>query len=405
MSILGIIAEYNPLHSGHVHHLEAAKALTGCKYTVTVMSGNFVQRGEPALTDKYNRTKFALLAGADLVLELPVYSATASAEYFAEGAVKILDATGMVNKLCFGSESGSIEHLEYIATLLSKEENEFKSVLKQYLRQGFSFPQARENALEALYGQSFKDLQTSNNILAVEYIKALKRINSNIKPYTIKRIHSTYNGTELDKPFASATAIRQSILNTEYEPIRQLVPDYVYRVLTDHSKKPGFSNVDNLSMILHYLLRSKTPEELQKILGMQEGLEQRILRMAAETFPITSIIHRIKTKRYTFTKLQRLILHILLNITKDDFNLYQKTFPQYIRVLGFREESRILLKYLHYNAKVPVITNLKNANRVLCRQGMQVLEKEIQTTDIYNISLDRPYRPNSWEYTMPLVKV
>ncbi len=405
MSILGIIAEYNPLHSGHVHHLEAAKALTGCKYTVVVMSGNFVQRGEPALADKYIRTKFALMAGADLVLELPVYSATASAEYFAEGAVKLLDATGIVNKLCFGSELGSIEHLDYIATLLSKEETEFKSVLKQYLRQGYSFPQARENALEVLYGQSFKDLQTSNNILAVEYIKALKKIDSNIKPYTVKRIHSTYNGTELDKPFASATAIRQSIINSDFEPIKRLVPDYVYRALKDKTETTGFSDLDNLSLILHYLLRTKSVEELQAILGMQEGLEQRILRMAGEAFPITSIIHRIKTKRYTFTKLQRLILHILLNITKDDFSFYQKTFPHYIRVLGFREESRILLKYMHYNAKVPVITNLKNAHRVLCRQGAKVLDKEIETTDIYNISLNRPYRPNSWEYSVPLVKI
>ncbi len=404
MSILGIIAEYNPLHQGHVYHIKASKAITGAKYTVAVMSGNFVQRGEPAIIDKFARTKMALLAGVDLVLELPVFSATASAEFFALGAVKLLEATGIVEKICFGSESGKLEQIDYIANILLHEEIKFKQQLKQKLSQGQSYPKAREMALQSAYGQNFAQLQTSNNILAVEYLKALKKINSAIKPYTIKRLHSNYNDLSLNKPYASATAIRRSIFLGDIESVQMQVPDFAYEGLMHYAQSGSFAALNNLSQVLHYILRTQSTEQLKKILGMQEGIEQRIVRIARTNLLISDIIQQIKTKRYTFTKIQRLILHILLNITTEEFNDYNLKETQYIRILGFKESSAEILKLMQERAKAPIIANIKNVSK-LAGEGVNILNKEIQTTDIYNISLNPPYREDKWEYSIPMIKV
>ncbi len=216
MKVAGLIVEYNPFHNGHLYHLEQSKKLTGADCIVCIMSGNFIQRGEPALVNKWARAKMALLSGADLVIELPLVYAMSSAEFFAYGAVSILNSLNIVDYLCFGSESGSIDELDNIADILVWEPQAYKELLKNHINKGISFPSARQKALADylnIGSASLNILSESNNILAVEYLKALKRTESQITPVTIKRINNTYNTCDLTGNISSATAIRRNFFN------------------------------------------------------------------------------------------------------------------------------------------------------------------------------------------------
>jgi len=407
LNIVGIIAEYNPFHNGHKLHLQKSKLETNSEFSIVVMSGNFVQRGEPAIVDKYLRTKFALLNGADIVIEIPVFCATASAEFFALSAVSLLDSTNMVSSICFGSENGDISTLREIANTLSYETEDFKINLKSQLKSGISYPTARLNSLKALNPESEpeKILVNPNNILAIEYLKALNKINSNIEPFTIKRKVAEYHSTEITCEIASATAIRKSTASKDFELIRMAIPDNTFGLYYDST----FSSFNNLSQILQYILKITDKNSLNEILDITEGLENRILRFSSKYFYIEDIISHVKTKRYTFTKLQRVILHIILNIRVNEFNLLNKyNFAPYLRVLGFKKESSFLLNELKLNASVPLVTNMKNAHTVLNDEQLLFLRKEVETTDIYNLSkgiYNNTVVQKDFEYSVPLVIV
>ena len=393
----GIIAEYNPFHNGHKYHIEQAKILTGAERVIVVMSGNFVQRGEPAVYNKQVRTKAVLLNGADIVLELPVFYSTASAELFARAAVDILDKTNCVDFLCFGCESGSLMPLAQAADILSDESESFKAALKAALDSGKAFPAARACALAEACGVDPSIISLPNNILAIEYLKALTTLKSTIKPIGIRRMYTEYNSLETAGSFASATAVR-NMIKSNSASVQAFMP-YDFG-----GNSPVFA--DDLSPMLNYALRMNTAESLSKIYGITEGLENRIIRSAGENLTFTDIVNSVKTKRYTQTAIQRALLHTILNITAEDICRISSPSPNhYIRVLGFRRSSADLLSEICKKAALPIVTNVKSRDS-LSEAGKFMLLKESSATDIYSlISPDISRRKIGLDITAPMVTV
>ncbi|MDR1664637.1 MAG: nucleotidyltransferase family protein [Clostridiales bacterium] len=390
MKVLGLIAEYNPFHNGHLCHMERAKRLTKATHTVVVMSGNFTQRGEPALCDKWLRARMALEHGADMVIELPVFFAASSAEYFASAAVKLLHSTGLVSALCFGSESGDLDAMKAAAKFLSRESPAFQQELKRLLDKGLSFAAARERAmLSTSPAGCFPEglLSKANNILGVEYLKALIKLESHIEPHTITR-----------SGCAPAKAIRQAVLNGCALEIEKFMPPRAYALLSQAVIRGETAALENYGDIFQYKLRTTDPAKLAEYAEMSEGLGNRFRRMSGGHSSLTGLIGAVKTKRYTRTRLQRAVLHLILGINT------LRGGAEYIRVLGFRKDSATLLRELEQNASLPVILNLKHAEKKLSTEAMSMLNKEIETTDVYMLARAGK-RALRYEYTMPLVIV
>ncbi len=373
MKAVGIVAEYNPFHNGHKYHIEKSKELTGADKAIVVMSSNFVQRGEPAVFDKWERTMAALKNGADVVIELPVYFSTSSAEFFAKGAVDLLNKTNCVDYLCFGAENDDISSIKKAAEILSNETEEFKDELKKHLDMGVPFPAARSKALKKVSGISEDFLSSPNNILAVEYAKALLLLGSKTEPVAIKRMFVDYHSTSAAANFASATGIRKMLKN--YEDTTAFLPHKFFA-------SPVFPN--SMSEALGFKIRSISKADLSDIVDISEGLENRIIDAAGSFLLFSDIVSAIKTKRYTQTRIQRALTHILLDINKPDFNeILSSGLTPYIRILGFKKESQDLVSKIAKSASVPVITTVKSRENV-SDLGKKMLEKESSATDIYN---------------------
>ena len=406
MTVTGIIVEYNPFHNGHLYHIEKSKEITGSDYIVAVMSGNFVQRGEPAVLDKWSRTKTALENGCDMVLELPTVYATSSAEFFSKSAVKILDDSNIVDFLCFGSESGDIKELNKIANILYEEPQIYKSFLKKELDKGIVFPKARLNALKNFTNINQDTLENPNNILGIEYLKALKGFNSSITPETVTRNSVNYHSNEKMNNIASASGIRNAVKNGDFEFIKETLPENTYNILVDSiNNNSSPIDIDEFSPALNYILRTTSLDELKSIWDITEGLENRIYKALNSNFNVSEIINFTKTKRYTYTKIQRAMLHILLNIkTKDMENYTQNGFSQYIRVLGFKQKSSILVKKLTEKSNIPVVLNINKDFEKLNPLAKKMLETEIMATDIYYLGTkNKSFKPLKKELTSPLV--
>lgn len=396
---LGIIAEYNPFHNGHLLHLEKSKEITKSKNTIVIMSGNFVQRGEPAVCNKQIRTKSALLNGADMVLELPLLYACSGADVFSYGAIDILNKTGIIDCLCFGSESGNISDFFEASEILYYESKLFKSTLSEQLKTGLSYPAARLKAISILLNKDMSFLGSPNNILALEYIKFLKMTNSKIQPFTIKREKAEFNSYEINGSIASATAIRNAVTNNQIDKLNLCIPENCFSLFLD-SILNFVPNLDNYSDILHYIIRTKSLKQLSEISDITEGLENRLLKYS-DTFLISDLISKIKTKRYTFTKIQRALLHIILDIKKSDITeIYLNKGCPYIRVLGFKKESSDLVKELSEKSSVPVIINLKNDIKKLDNTAINLIQKEILSTDLYYMYSSRK---TGEEYRQPII--
>ncbi len=409
MRIVGIVAEYNPFHNGHLYHLKTSLAETGAEKAIAIMSGHFVQRGEPAMWDKWRRTEMALKNGVSLVLELPVFFSTASAEFFAACAVGILNGTGVVDALSFGSESGDLPLLDNAAELLADESNLLSGWIKHYSDAGLPFPKAREKALSSVLGaEAASVLQTPNNILAVEYLKALKKINSRIEPYTMSRLKAAYHSQEISD-ISSASAIRGALeswaLDCGAAAIRGAVPPSVYEIIqAQYENGQSAPNINAYSSILQYLLKTKTAAEISAIADITEGLENRIISCADSEFAITDILNALKTKRFTYTRLQRALLHIILNITKEQFTRCAvNSGARYIRVLGFRKEDAFLLREIEKRGTLPLVTSIKQAEKHLDPTSLEMLQKEIVATDIYSLGAKKSTLDKNQEYTRPLV--
>ncbi len=392
MKVLGLITEYNPFHNGHLHHLEKSREITGCDTVVCVMSGNFIQRGLPALTNKWSRAEMALNNQVDLIIELPVYYAVSSAEFFAHGAVKLLDSLGFVDSLCFGSECGEIDLLKIIAFVLAEEPAAYKEKLCRRLEEGLSFPAARSLALQDYFSQNSPNdlalvralIDKPNNILGIEYMKALKRLNSTIKPSTIRRYKADYNSYKQYGSIASATAIRKILASNELEVVKSVVPESSYNILRreiSEGRGPVFSESFELAILS--MLRKMSSEELRGVNDVTEGIENRIIKAAQESGSLSELLDRIKTKRYTLTRLQRILTCILLGLSRDNLETFNSAGgPQYIRVLGFSEKGEELLGKIKASS-LPLVTNLPVFLKNCTALQKKMLEADILASDIY----------------------
>lgn len=397
MKVLGIIAEYNPFHYGHLFHLKQSLKLSKADYTIAIMSGQFTQRGEAAIVDKWVRAKAAVACGVDLVIELPAVYAVQTAELFAKGGIQLLNHTGLTTHVSFGSETGELSALQNIADILAVEDDRYRRLLKSYLIKGLSFPEARQRAVvDYNPGISEFDIQAilskSNSILAVEYLKALKNSNSNITPLTVPRIRTSYNSEIIKKGIASATSIRKEIMkNGLSDRVKQAVPQHVFQQLLN-SLSNGMGPVDNNSfsdLILGTLRRSSLTE-IASWMDVGEGLENRIQEQAQAANNLDEFLSMVKTRRYVRTRLQRILIHGLLNMTKSSFlELDDQTGPKYLRILAFSKNALPLMKRLKETAKVPVITKAAHIYRY--DPSIQKMFKyDKLATDLYSLALTNP---------------
>lgn len=405
--ILGIVSEYNPFHNGHIHHLQVSKQLTKTDFTVAVMSGNFVQRGDTALVDKWTRTEMALKSGIDLVIELPTVYALSSAENFADGAVKILNSLGVVDFISFGSEIGEITPLLEVANVLYKEPKEFSSLITTQLRSGLSYPKAREIALSQFFGSSQKYssiVSNPNNILGVEYLKSLKRHRSHIRPLTVKRDYADYNSTQEKNGIASATAIRTMIQNGKN--IHRVIPYETYELL-EKSKEEG-KIVPSLKVFekeIIYTLRKMSLSEIAALPDVSEGLENKIKSASNNFNTLEELILNIKSKRYTQSRIQRILLYALLNISQKDINQSKRVTP-YIRVLGFNKHGkRIISAIAAANPKLKIIVSVKKFMEESNDNTLKnMISKDILATNIYTLGYKNEPIANL-DYTHKVVEV
>lgn len=404
---VGIIAEYNPFHNGHLYQLRLAKQLTSADYVVVVMSGSFVQRGTPAFLDKLNRTRMALENGADLVLELPVRYAVSSAEYFSSGAVSLLNNIGIVDSLCFGSECGNLAAMKEIAEFIQKDCDEFNKDIALYTKNGLSYPQARQRALLSHCNSVPEEIllniiSSPNNILGIEYLKSLLRIQSTIEPITIERKQTGYHDPSLEiqdckeTSIHSATAIRGFLEKQEpfhksdidkrkesLQGIAQSVPDNVYKLLCSVSSYP--IHADNLSDMLYFALSTYSLSELASYQDMTPELANAIKKNLIHYESYQQFALLLKSKQYTYTRICRCMLHILLGI--KTYSLEGQTSERiapYARILGFRQEASTLLRQMKKTSRIPVITKMADAKHILASSAYEMLKEDIFATDLYH---------------------
>lgn len=392
MKVLGLITEYNPFHYGHQHHLEFSKKKLNATHTVAIMSGSFVQRGEPSIIDKWTKTKMAIDQGVDLVIELPFVYAVQSAELFALGAVKILDSMKIVDYISFGSETGDINPLQNIADILIEEPMIFKETLRENLNQGLSFSVSRSKAVAAAYQLFFpRDnvsipsiLKMSNNILGIEYLKALKNLNASITPYTISRLGHHYNDLMIDDRIASASGIRNKIHTDGIASIQHLVPKSTYAHLFHFHRKYGdFNDIERYSTIVDYLLLTKTTTELKKIFDMADGLENRFIQYNHHANDIHDLIQGVSTKRYPKTRIQRILMHLLMELNKQDIETIYRKPNEYIRVLGSNNKGLEILKQIKKKSTVHVISKFADYKYIENEHIDLMLAYEKRATDLY----------------------
>jgi len=397
MNTVGIIAEYNPFHNGHAYQIAKAKDLTNADYAVAVMSGNFVQRGLPAVMEKSLRAKSALLCGADIVIELPVHYATASAEYFASGAVALLDRLGIVDSLCFGSECGSIGRLSELSDALLTEDEAFRAVLKSRSKEGASYPQARNDALCARFPQLMPQLpllKRPNNILGLEYLKALKKRNSRLRPYTVPRMGAGHHDECLDSSCSSALAIRKSFAAGKgIRAIKGQVPPAIYELMNRHYEKSFPIFPEDFSLPLGCKLIQASSEDLCIYFDIDKCLSDRLHRFLPAYTDYLSFCEKLKTKNITYTKVSRSLLHILLNIYQTDMDTYcAEDYVYYARILGFRKEAAPLLSAMKANTSVPLLSKLADAKyRIASKNGRRMLEQDIQASHIYALCVHHKF--------------
>ncbi len=434
MKTLGIVSELNPLHNGHVYLMQQAKTLTGADFVVLIMSGDYTQRGVPAIVDKNVRTYMALQAGADLVLELPTYYSLGSAEYFSRGAISILSRLGVIDVLAFGSECGDLPLMQQIADLLTQEPPEFVRILNNGLKQGMSFPAARQEAiLHCLEGSVIaetdrvnvhlhpeqsadyaanrrKDLISPNNILGIEYLRALKEAGGSIRPFTLKRLGAGYHDDfdifcSSDSPAASASGIRKLLLEKENaaehngctDAVRDMIVQAMPRSAADLLLQwpavtpAGFMHTDLYSQLLQYQLIREKENGFMKYADLHADLSDKICNHLPQFTSFDQFAMLLKSKDLTYTRIQRALMHIVLNITAEHLQEYAgshipiSAMAGYARILGFRKEAAPLLHSMKRNSALPLISKLADAGRLLQPLDLRLLQEDIRASEIYDM--------------------
>ncbi len=386
MKAVGLIVEYNPFHNGHKLHLERAKKLSGADVSIAVMSGNFLQRGEPALLNKWKRAEMALKNGVDIVVEMPVYFSNQSAEIFAEGGIGILDALE-VDSVVFGSETGNIESLSRVVDI--EEDVDFQNILKGYLANGISFPNALDKTITEITGEP--GMLKPNDILAVEYMKAIKKIGSGIKPLAVKREAVGYHSKEIVGEIASATSIRHLLAEKRLSDVSGVVPQSSFDLIKDEYESGNIAFLREYYQLIRYeIMRSM--EELSQIQDMEVGLENRLYRCALDNDDFDGFYSDLMTKRYTNARMQRVLTHVLLGIS-GEFTKRARKRIYYIRVLGFTKNGSKYLKKIKKRLAerdIDLFTSLKNIEKKLSDEEKAMLDFDLRSSKIYGIV--KPYR-------------
>ena len=429
MKIVGLITEYNPFHNGHLYHIEEAKRVTGADAALVVMSGDYVQRGMPAIMPKRLRAEMALKCGAAAVFELPLCYATGSAELFALGAVSLLDRLGIVDSLCFGSESGDLAALEKAADILTREPAEYRALLKKHLKHGCSYPTARQNALsEYLNDPSCASLLADpNNILGIEYLKALRKLGSPLRPYTIQRKGAHYHDQTFSPDhYSSASAIRSllahsgSALRTDSlggsfeDPsfssiltgLEGQVPDCCLELLKDFHKVTYPVYPNDFSLLLKYKLLNKHPENLVRYMDVSEELANRICSQLDNFFNYRQFCELLKTRELTQTRINRALLHIMLGTKKSSVRTYRENgFHYYARLLGFRRDQGSVVAAAAKKSSLPLLIRLSDSGS-LPETGKLMLRNNILASSLYmSVVTDKFRTAFQNEYRQPVLKV
>lgn len=380
MKAVGVVVEYNPFHNGHQYHIEQSKKKTGADVVVAVMSGHFLQRGEPALVDKWYRTKMALLSGVDIVIELPYVFATSKAEQFAKGSIQLLSAM-KCESFAFGSEDGNIEPFKNTLSLLHDFRTEYNELIKYYVSQGNSYPKSLFEAYEQLKQkrpQLYIDLAQPNNILGYHYIEAAYLLNSSINPVTIQRIQAGFHDDiQSDTTIASATGIRKALFeNGELSDVLQYVPRHTYEQLQEWLQNyQQFANWEAFWPLLRFTIIRYIPKDLTQFADVSEGIEYAIIKYAKMSDTFTEFMNHIKSKRYTWTRLQRMLTHILTGITKEQLHRYSS--PTYIRLLGMTSKGQQYLSEKKSEFDLPLISRVASTKD-------ELLKIDIRATEIYS---------------------
>lgn len=392
MNIVGIIAEYNPMHNGHVYHIKKAKELTNADYVVVIMSGSFTEQGNISVINKMDRAKLCIQNGADMVIELPTIYAVSSAENFAFGAVNILNSLGCITHLAFGSEADNILELENVSKIYLEHEKQIINKSKEYIKLGINSAKAYAKAFNEFL-QTNIDITLPNNILALEYLKALMRLKSKIKPVLVHRQSSSHSDDKLDdvSVYASSTSIRNVLSDTSLKlkdkltKIQKVVPKSTYNYLENNN----FNTNENIWQNLRYEIIKLGIDNLKNIYEVNEGLETKLYNCALKSNSYTEFIFNCKSKRYTLSRIKRIAIYILLGITKDLTN--NLTNVKYARILKVNENSSKLLSLITKNSKIPVITKVtdKILNELETSVGnslrLDILAANISNTNVSNL--------------------
>jgi predicted nucleotidyltransferase len=385
MRAVGLVTEYNPFHNGHLHHLRESLRVTGAEAAVAVMSGHFLQRGEPAMVDKWVRTEMALAAGVDLVFELPFAFACNSAPHFAMGAVQTLDALGVVDSLCFGSEAGDLVQLNKVATVLAERQEEIESLTAARLRDGVNYPVARSEVLVGLLPEvSAEILNSPNNILGIEYLKVLYSTNIRIQPYTIKRRGAGYHDTDVKSQIASATGIRRMI--EAGEEIESLLPQPCRKVLHEALRAGRSLDTVRLFVALQSQMLQES-ETLNEIYLVDDGIDRRLDLAALKAASFDELVSGVKSRQWTLTRVQRILMYVLLQVKAVEMKAFIQTGPLYLRLLGSSERGRKILARARRRKKLPIIADPARATNTLRkfyrnRSAYQQLAEEMLRLDL-----------------------
>lgn len=384
MKATGIVVEYNPLHNGHVYHAKQARLATNADVIIAVMSGNFLQRGEPAIVDKWTRTKMALASGVDIVFELPYRFSTANAPAFASGAIQLLDAAGC-SAFCFGSEDGEIEPFENSLQLIRQYSSEYEAVVKNAVADGLSYPMALNKAYTAI--QSGKatipvaDLSLPNNILGFHYMEASHSIGSSMKAMTVKRMGAGYHDDTLDSErIASATGIRKSFFGSgNLDDVSDFMPEATRNLLLQwQADIKAFGNWESFYPFLRYVIMRDGPSRLREIADVSEGIENLIFRAAQSKNTFQAFMEEVKSKRYTWTRIQRMLTHIVTGFTKEMRDEMKKA--SYLRLLGMTNEGRLFLNGRKKDLALPLVSKVSSFSD-------PSLDMDIAASDIYALAL------------------
>ena len=406
MKAIGIIAEYNPFHNGHLWQVTQAKKLTGSQAAIAVMSGSFLQRGEPASFDKWLRAKMAVQGGIDLVIELPAVFAIRSAQYFAAGGVRLLAELENVETLCFGAETANLEMLQEAAH--SFENSRVLELFSTLIKEGHSYPIAFSRSISQTIGLNSDFLKSPNNILAIEYLRAIKQYAPQIKPLPIQRYKTQYHETEIASPFASATAIRRRLeKNSELDEVLAASLPIGTREAIAAALQSGIgpARFSALSPLLLYMLRTRSLKQLEALPEISEGLHFRLWESARQAKNLEELIMLVKTKRYPRVRIQRLLIHALLETSRNDLDAWDRTGPQYIRILAFNDTGRKLLKSIKERSKLPIITKTADmlTSRALAADDLSFHQKmlavDTKASDLLALTLPNcQHHYGGWDF-------